>query len=169
MKKSYIIIGIIVIVITVLLVLFIRKKRDEVNKVDIKNIISFRLSYSNGYMMNANIIYEYYYDKKLDKYMVSVKPHLIANEDRVLVEVSSDFGDKIEDILIKYNISSWNGFNEIDKNVLDGDDFSLNIRMEDEQEILASGYMRWPNNYRIVRDEFDNLFMKIYNDEKRNS
>ena len=166
MKKSYIIIGIIVIVITVLLVLFIRKKKENVNKVDINNIISFHLSYSNGYMMNANIIYDYYYDKKLDKYMVSVKPHLVADEDKVLVEASSDFGDKIKDILIKYNVSTWNGFSEADKNVLDGDDFSLSIRMEDEQNISANGYMRWPNNYRNVRDEFDNLFMKIYNDEK---
>lgn len=163
MKKIYIIIGIVILLIIVLLIFLIKDKK---NKVEIKDVTSFHLSYSKGYMMNANIIYEFYYDKKTTKYIVSVKPYLIDENDKVTKEVSKEFADKIKDILIKYDIGKWNGFKKYDKDVLDGDGFSFHVRMMDDETIEADGYMVWPENYRKVVSEFDNLFMKIYNDEK---
>lgn len=165
MKKEYIIIGIIVIVVIGLLIFLHRLRRKE-NKVEIKDIISFRFSYSRGYMANANIIYEYYYDEEENKYMVSVKPHLIPDEEKVVKEAPSEFQDKIKNIIIKYELGKWNGFKKYDKDVLDGDDFSFHVRMLGDNLIDANGYMMWPDNYKIVRDEFDKLFMKIYNDGK---
>ncbi len=163
MKKEYIIVGVIVVAIIGLFI-FLRKK--EALKVEIKDVISLHFSYTKGYMMNANIDYEFYYDKETSKYMVSVKPHLIAEEDKVIKEAPEGFRDKIKEILIKYDVNKWNGFKKYAKDVLDGDNFYFHVRMEDEQEIEADGYMMWPDNYRLVRDEFDKLFMEIYNKEK---
>ena len=163
--KKIIVIVIMVVIIWIIVFLLSRKSRED-NK--IKDIISFRLSYSNGYMANSSIIYEYYYDKEMNKYMVSVKPHLVADEDKVIVEAPSDFSDKIKNILIKYEVSKWNGFNKSNQNVLDGDDFSLSVRMQDNQNISAHGYMSWPKNYREVISEYDSLFMEIYNQKTSN-
>ncbi len=164
MKKEYIIIGIFVIVIAAVLFIFLRKKEEL--KVEINDVISFHFSYSNGYMMNANISYEYYYNKETNKYIVSVKPYLIAEEDKVEKESSKEFGEKIKKILVKYDLGKWNGFKKYAKDVLDGDSFSFHVRMEKEQSIEADGYMMWPENYRLVREEFDKIFMEIYNKEK---
>lgn len=142
-----------------------KKKKDDL-KVEIKDVNIFHLSYSNGYMMNANIIYRFDYDKDTGKYMITVKPYLVAEEDQVVVEAPEGFREKIKDILIKYNVNKWNGFKKVDKNVLDGDSFSLFVRMEDDSEIEASGYMKWPDNYRNVIGEYDSLFIEIYNKEK---
>ena len=61
-------------------------------------------------------------------------------------------------ILKKYGVGSWNGFNKRNKHVLDGNSFSLSVCMG-EEEIDASGYMRWPKNYadftNAVRQLFD--------------
>ena len=165
MKKEYIIIGIIVIIVIGLLI-FLHGLRRKEKSVEIKDIVSFRFTYSNGYMANANIIYEYYYDKDESKYMVSVKPHLVADEEKVVKEAPNEFQTRLKNIIIKYELGKWNGFKKYDQNVLDGDDFSFHVRMKDDNLIDADGYMMWPDNYKTVRDEFDKLFMKIYNDEK---
>lgn len=165
MKKEYIIIVIIVIVVIGLLI-FLHGFRRKNKSMEIKDIISFHFSYSKGYMANANIIYEFYYDKDESKYMVSVKPYLIADEEKVVKEAPNELQDKIKNLITKYNLDKWNGFKKYDKNVLDGDNFSFHVRMSDDNLIDADGYMMWPDNYRIVCDEFDKLFMKIYNDEK---
>ncbi len=164
MKKNYVIAGIIIIVVVVIVCLLMRKKEEI--KTEIKDIVYFHFSYSNGYMANAHIIYEINYDEKENKYMVSVKPYGVPDEKKVVVLEPDGFRDKVKDILIKYDLAKWNGFKKYAKDVLDGDDFSFYVKMEDNQKIDADGYMMWPDNYRSVRDEFDKLFMKIYNDEK---
>ena len=163
MKKEYIIIIGVIIIVSIILFLFIRKK---VLKVEIKDVVSFHFSYSNGYMMNANIEYDYYYDRENDKYIVSVKPYLVDEEEKVEKEAPADLGEKIKEILIKYDLGKWNGFKKYAKDVLDGDGFSFHVRMKDDEEIEADGYMSWPDNYRTVRSEYAELFMKIYNEEK---
>ena len=55
-------------------------------------------------------------------------------------------------------ISSWNGFSKSDHNVLDGNSFSLYLRMKDDNTVEASGYMRWPKNYEEVKGELISLF-----------
>ena len=164
MKKEYIFI-IIVIVIALSIFLILHFRRKEI-KVEIKDVVSFHYSYSNGYMMNANIMYDYYYDKENDKYIVSVKPYLVAEEEKVEKEAPKELGEKIKEILIKYDLGKWNGFKKYAKDVLDGDGFSFHVRMVDDREIEADGYMMWPESYREVQGEYDNLFMKIYNEEK---
>ena len=129
----------------------------------ISDIKSFHFNYSVGYMANAYVVYEIEY--KDDKYFALVKPNGISEEDRKEIQVDKAFVSSVEEVLRKYQVEKWNGFNKSDQNVLDGDSFSLSIGNENGNYISASGYMKWPNNYSDVRKELDLIFMEIYNKE----
>lgn len=129
-------------------------------KVKISELKHFTFSYTSGYAMNAYTRYEL--DYKDNKYEVKVKPYGVAEEAAQTVYVDEDFVKKLETVLDKYNVGSWNGFNKNDKNVLDGDSFSLNATFKDNTIISAHGYMSWPKNYREVREEIYNLFNELY-------
>ncbi len=162
MKMKYVIIGVIVIVIGIFcFIKFSRKNYVDFSESEIK---SFHLSYSNGYMMNANIIYEFKLED--DRYIASIKPYLVADENTLIIDIDQDIVEKIVDILKKYEVNKWDGFDKVDKDVLDGDSFSLSVWFKDDKSIHASGYMMWPENYRNVRDEISDIFMEIYNKEK---
>ena len=140
-------------------VFMIKGKKEIV----ISNIKSFHFNYSVGYMANAYVVYEIEY--KDDKYFALVKPNGISEEDRKEIQVDKAFVSSVEEVLRKYQVEKWNGFNKSDQNVLDGDSFSLSIGNENGNYISASGYMKWPNNYSDVRKELDLIFMEIYNKE----
>lgn len=130
------------------------------NNISMNDFKYFRFSYSKGYAINSNIIYEI---NEIDgKYIASIKPYGVADEDKKEVEIMQDTLDQIENILNKYDVVNWNGFHESDKGVLDGDSFSFSLKTK-ENQINASGYMSWPTNYRNVRDEIDVIFDELYN------
>ena len=106
--------------------------------------------------MNAYTRYEI--NKKDGKYIATIKQYGKSDEEAQKVEVSENKVKELESILNKYNVIKWNGFNQNDKNVLDGDSFSLSIHMEDDKDISASGYMKWPDNYKNVREELNSFF-----------
>ena len=155
MKEKIGLLIIIVIMATVLTFMIIFRK-----KVEIKNIKYMHFSYSVGYAMYSNVNYDLEY--KNSKYIAKIKPDGIADDDAKEVEVDEKTVGKIEEILKKYNVNSWNGFNKSDKYVLDGDSFSFSLSLKDETYISASGYMKWPKNYREVRSELDDIFMNLY-------
>ena len=162
MKLKYVIIIVIILLIVGGFMCF-RKKRNKNVEVEISDIKSFHLSYSKGYMMNANIRYELKYDRESNSYKAIIKPYLIAEEDKLEVDVDESVKDEIKAVLIEYEVGKWNGFNKSDQNVLDGDSFSLSVRFENDIGISASGYMKWPQNYSSVVNKIDNIFMTIYN------
>ena len=100
------------------------------------------------------------------KYQVSIKPTGITEEETLKIEISPKEINKIEKILKENEIGNWNGFQKTDKNVLDGNSFSLSIRFTNNDSISASGYMKYPNNYKKVQAELDKFFMDIYNKNK---
>ena len=165
MNKKLIIIIFVIIIIIGVFVLSLFKRKDD--KVEIKDVIHLYISYSRGYMANSNVIYSFDYNEKDNKYIVSIKPYLKDDDDKLEKEVSKEFSDEIKKILIKYNVSNWNGFKKYADNVLDGDSFSFHVRMVDDEEIEADGYMSWPENYGNVISEFDNLLMGIYSKDKK--
>ena len=80
-----------------------------------------------------------------------------------------DFGkysdlERIEKVLKDNHVEKWNGFNKNDKNVLDGDSFSMSITTREGEEIDAHGYMKWPTNYGEVKTELDKIFEDIRKD-----
>ena len=158
MKKTFIIIGIAIVLIAIMIVLCIILNNKKVKISEIKN---FSFSYTQGYMINSSIRYNLEY--KDDKYIATVKPYGIPDEEAREIKVSDDFVKEIEEILSKYEVNSWNGFNKSDKYVLDGDSFSCFIDFKNGESVSAHGYMSWPKNYSSVRKELDDKFMGLYN------
>ncbi len=130
---------------------------------DISNMKSFYFTYTNGYAMNSYTRYEI--KKEDDKYVASIKQDGKSEEETVKVNLSESSLKELEDILNKYNVSDWDGFNKTDKDVLDGDSFSCSIGMENGKGISASGYMKWPKNYKEVVSELDTYFSKLISKE----
>ena len=164
MKNKYIILIIVLVVIFLLTTVLLCTKL--LKKTEIKNIKSFSFSYSTGYAMYSNVIYSLKKDK--NKILVSIKPDGISDEEKLEAEVDSSFLASLESILNEYNVGNWNGFDKIDKYVLDGNSFSLSIMMENDKSISAHGYMRWPKNYTEVKNKLNNLFMEVYNNKLGN-
>ena len=160
MKKVLYIIIPIIILLTLLLIIFIRPTaKDKEELKIIKSIKHFSFYYSQGYSINSDI--RYYIDCN-DTCIAKVKPYGIDNEDIKEVEVDNNFINKLVEILNKYEVIKWDGFDRVAKDVLDGDSFSLNLDANDDIRVNASGYMLWPDNYRIVREEINSLFSNIY-------
>ena len=164
MKTKYIIILIIGIIVLVLLfvlltvLLLIPKIKDK----KIENITHLRFTYTTGYHMNASVSYEI--DLKDNKYIATIKPTDIPEEETKEYEISKDKVKEIENKLNEYKVSRWNNFRKSDKYVLDGDSFSMNINSND-LDISASGYMMWPNNYREVKSYLDTTLGSLYKEE----
>ena len=158
MKKLFLILIIIIIVITII---FIIKRKKEV---EISKIKYFNFGYSTGNMANAYVSYNI--ELKDKKYLVSIKPTRITEEETLKIEISPKEINKIEKILEENEVGKWNGFQKSDKNVLDGNSFSLSIRFTNNDSITASGYMKYPTNYKKVKDKLDKIFMDIYNKNK---
>ena len=158
MKKIFLIL---IIIIAIFLIIFIiRRKKD----VEISKIKYFNFGYSTGNMANAYVSYNI--ELKDKKYQVSIKPTGITEEETLKIEISPKEINKIEKILKENEVEKWDGFQKSDKNVLDGNSFSLSIRFTNNDSISASGYMKYPNNYKKVQAELDKFFMDIYNKNK---
>lgn len=58
----------------------------------------------------------------------------------------------------KFDVYSWDGFNECDEEVLDGMGFSLYVKLTDGRVISATGENVFPKNYREFKNEILGLF-----------
>ena len=167
MKIKYLIIVITVILIGIGGALIMRNKRKPIinnDELEASNIKSIYLTYTNGYMMNAYTRYQLIIEN--DKYIAKIKPYGVDENDILEIEVSKDLMEEISKVLKKYEVGKWDGFDKTDQGVLDGDSFSFSVLLNNDKDISASGYMKWPKNYGNVVGEISLLFMNIYNKEK---
>lgn len=125
----------------------------------ISDIKSISYHYTTGTMMNADVRYEV--ECEGEKCLAKIKPNLVPDEEAMKYTVDKSVMDEIKDVLIKYHVERWDGFQKSDPNVLDGNSFSLYVSMADGNSISASGYMEWPNNYSEVSRELDKIFKSI--------
>ena len=154
MKYIFVVVGSLIVIGIVVLSLTVFNPKKEIN--DIKY---FSYGTTDGMAMYDGIHYSIEY--KDDKYIATIQKREQSEEDAKVVEISKDKVKKLENILNEYNVGSWDGFQKYDKDVLDGHSFSLSIRTFDDTSISASGYMRWPKNYREVRSKLENFFEKL--------
>ena len=70
-----------------------------------------------------------------------------AEENVPVIETDKAFLEKIDQIIEKNNVAKWNGYHMSARDVLDGDGFSLSIKMDNGQKISAGSYMAWPDGY----------------------
>ena len=66
--------------------------------------------------------------------------------------------DEIIKIMDRYNIWAWDGFNENDPYVLDGEEFSLSADFTDGRSVQASGGNVFPDNYFEAFRALEQLF-----------
>lgn len=157
-NKYWIIIGVVVIALIILVVLLTRKDEDH-KPVEVSKLKSFEFGYSVGYAMWSNVRYRM--DCELDGCNVTIKLNGVPEEEQVSGVVGKEQATRIEEILTKYNIGKWNGFDKVDKYVLDGDSFHLYVHFENEDSINASGYMMYPKNYSEFKNEVDSFFAEL--------
>ena len=139
------------------------KDKININELEVSNIKSFYITYSNGYMINAYTRYQLILEDGV--YIAKIKPYGVYEEDELEIKVEETLMEKIVNILVKYEVNKWNGFDKTDKYVLDGDSFSFSVLLNNDKSISASGYMMWPEHFRDVVGEISPLFMDIYNKE----
>ncbi len=152
-------IAIITVIFIIVLIIYLTNKNDNnppVVKVDIKDIKTLHYSYSVGYAMYANCVYDLKCEE--DKCMLTIKPNGFPEEDARTYDVDDNSIKEVINILNKYEVSKWDGFQKSDKNVLDGNSFSFSLTTKDGKNISASGYMMWPDNYGIVKNELKMIF-----------
>lgn len=162
MKKIYIILLIIIILLTISLVIILKNKKKPI---EINEIKYMHFGYSTGTMINAYVNYDIDYEN--NNYYATIKPNEVAEEDKLKIKISTETVDKVLKVIKKYEVQKWDGFNKSDQNVLDGNSFSISIGLTNNESISAHGYMEWPENYREVKEELNNIFMNIYNENKK--
>ena len=150
--KKYIIFGSILFIVIAGLVgydLYIK----TTNKIDVTH---FELSYSPGMTAGYRLIYGN------ESIYVEGYENIYGKKS---YNVDSAFKEKLENIITKYKVLSWNGFNKHEKNIYDAAGFSLNITNVGK-EIKASGYADFPNNFYGFQNEIENLFESYIRDLK---
>ena len=140
-----------------LLIIGCGKKEDDSK--GITELSKLDLNYSTGTHVNAWVSYNI---NCVDKCILTIKPNNIDEGDKQEVELDKKTINKIIDILNKYDVVNWDGFNKTDNNVLDGNSFHMNLTIQNNENISAFGYMMYPNNYNDVKKELDNLLSKYY-------
>lgn len=164
MKKMGVIIVVLVLVLLLIgggCIYWIKNHQNGVTKkTEITNFEYLHFSYSTGNMIYSNVRYSI--DLKEGKYIATIKPNDVPDEEAKEVEINEETIKQIIEVLNEYDVLSWDKFNKSDKNVLDGDSFSFNMKLDDKQSISASGYMEWPKNYGNVKGELDDILKKLY-------
>lgn len=154
---AIIVLILLIIVLTSVIIFYLTRKRIELTKDNINHI---HFSYSTGNMMYANVSYDI--DLEKDGYIATIKPNGVSDEAAKKVNLDEKTMEDLVDKLNKYNITTWNVFKKSDKNVLDGNSFSLSIKTKNDEWIEASGYMMWPKNYSEVKGVFDSMIGDLY-------
>ena len=157
MKKGYIkilYIGVLIIMVSVLTGCFKIKTKIE----DLK---SFHYSYSVGYYMNASISYDITKEKDSNVYLVKIKDAGMPEEEAREYTLKNEKIEEFVDLLNNTVIYKWNGFNKSDKNVMDGNSFSISINWGNQRNISAHGYMKYPTKYKEIRSKIESWFYDI--------
>ena len=158
MKWVLIILVIIIVIVVVCAVNQLSKKKE------IHTMKEFYYSSSGGMAYNGNT---YYKIKCKEKCILDVKlPYKIEKRNIV---ISDDIVNQIIDVLNQYQVSTWDGFDKNDKNIMDGDSFTLKVSFDDKYSISAHGYMKVPKNYRDVISHISSILDPIYENTKSNS
>ena len=129
--------------------------------VEVDDISYFSFTYTTGYDVNAYVAYTV--ECSSEKCTARVKLNGAEEDEAVIKDVDQEFLDKIKEIIVENHVEKWNGFNKSNKRIMDGNSFTLKVIMKNNQKIDAYGYMKWPNNYGTVSEQFDGLFGSLAN------
>ena len=69
------------------------------------------------------------------------------------LKIDSSVAEALSGIIASYGLVSWDGFNENDPYVLDGEGFSMRLVLSDGTQAEASGENSFPDGYHSVKNE----------------
>ena len=164
MKKDdiFIVIVLLGIIVAIILAIILYIKKDERQ---ISTINYFRFSYTKGMMANSGNIYEIECKTKCKS---KIKLDGYSYDSVKEIEIDKKYVEELEQLLKKYKVGKWNGFEKYNKNIMDGSSFNLFIEMKNGDKIEAKGYMKWPDNFNKVKSELDYLFKQISKTKDKN-
>ncbi len=157
MFKKMIIIGVIVLIILILVVLLLFRKKNGENQM-LESLKELSYEKSDGRSMYGRVSYHILCD---DSCILESNLDGYHEEDIMKSEVDSDTLEEILSVLNQYHVSSWDGFNKVDKTVLDGSNFTFKVVTKEGKRVYATGYMKYPKNYREVINELTKIFDRI--------
>ena len=159
MNKKVVSVSIIILLTICLLVLVLVKDMKEKNNRKIDSIKELYYSTSGGSYINSNTIYEIKCNN--DGCVLKSKLPNYNQDDLIEVNISKKDMDEIVNIVNKYEVMDWDGFNKSDKGVMDGSSFSFSIKSGEGKNMSAYGYMIYPKNYRIVINRLKSIFDRV--------
>jgi hypothetical protein len=97
---------------------------------------------------------------------IDVSIHIVQDNESTTIDVTAplSFRDSLTELYQKYNLQNWDGFNESDSQVMDGNSFKLEINLDDGTSVKAHGNNLYPQGYNDVKNEIRELF-KPYDQE----
>lgn len=122
-------------------------------------LTSFHYTYTSGYYANSG---NDYHAKLNEDGTVEISIRLDGREEAKTFTEGPEFMARLTEIANEYEVSRWDGFDEIAEDVLDGDSFSFSLRTDSEQSVSCSGYMEWPDGYGAATDAFEVPFIELY-------
>ncbi len=146
------------LLITIVLSLFLQSMPVFYDGEGVYQINKLEYSYTSGYAVNSDVSYKIDCD---DKCILIIKEYGKDEKDVIKKSLTNKDMDKFEDMLNKYHVLSWKGFNKSDKNVLDGNSFSFHLRYNDDEKLSASGYMMYPDYYNNFKENFEDYIDEI--------
>ena len=146
------------LLITIVLSVFLQSMPVFYDGEGVYQINKLEYGYTNGYEVNSDVSYKIDCE---DKCILIIKEYGKDEKDVITKKLTNKDMDKFEDMINKYHILSWKGFNKSDKNVLDGNSFSFRLRYNDDEKLSASGYMMYPNHYRDFKEKFEEYVTEI--------
>ena len=92
----------------------------------------------------------------------------MANEDEPYpVTVDQAWVDTLTGFIGQYGMIGWDGFRSSDSMLLDGTQFSISFTLADGTAVHASGYGRFPENYRDASRAIDAHFQQLLPEDMR--
>lgn len=162
MKKKILLVSIAILLLLAagIVTYFMLENNDKPNVSYSNNITSF--NYSFGSYFGGYYDYEIYQED--DKFIFVGNGKNGVDLD-INETIDSYVLDDIQEIIEKYDVKEWNGFNKRNRDILDGDSFSLLVRYDDHK-IKAHGYMKYPANYKLFQKEINEYFDTLVNNLK---
>ena len=139
----------VILIILALFVMFFAYKENRYKPIN--GIKYFEYSYFGGWITKDNVYYKVECNKKCK---ANIR---IADMESKEVTLDDRTVDGLVDLLNKYRVSKWNGYNRRSSST-DLASFSMTIEDSDSQEIKAYGYGYFPRNHDKFKEELIELF-----------
>ncbi len=142
-------------------------KNDDSAEYDFSGINYFSYRYCSGLANHLGVSFKL--ELKDEVYTATVKPkdELFSKSKEFIVDEA--FVEELTKLLEKNNVQDWNGFDKKnDHNIADGNWFNLEIKTNNEDTVIAKGYMGTPANHDKVAEQLEELFMSLYSTTDKN-